>query len=65
MAKQLPIRLPAELRKRLDVEAQRLELSINATIVTLLDRHLPRLPGSEPAPRTIIVDVEDDDRATF
>lgn len=47
--KQLPIRLPPEIRARLDAEAARLQISINAVIVVLLDRHLPPLPqGFEP-----------------
>jgi hypothetical protein len=50
---QTPIRIPPDIRARLDAEAARLELSINAIIILLLDRHLPPLPGAgapEPAP---------------
>lgn len=48
--KQTPIRLPAELRARLDAEATRLDLSLNAVIIMYLDRIVPPLGGERPAP---------------
>ena len=48
--KQLPIRLPADLRRRLETEARRLGLSLNAVIVMILDRSLPAADAPTPAP---------------
>lgn len=48
--KQLPIRLPADVRRRLEAEARRLEFSLNAVIVMYLDRYLPPANGETPPP---------------
>lgn len=59
--KQLPIRLPDDVRRRLEVEAARLELSLNAVIVTLLDRCLPQIDGTPTAPPRAAPAPPDDD----
>jgi antitoxin component of RelBE/YafQ-DinJ toxin-antitoxin module len=58
--KQLPIRLPDDVRRRLDAEATRLGLSLNAVIVMILDRHLPS-PGTSPVMPVAPSDPDDDD----
>lgn len=57
--KQLPIRLPDDVRRRLDAEAARLGFSLNAVIVMILDRHLPTLNADAPPPAQVEADDED------